>query len=535
MFHRRSAGVRATAVALLFVTLTLALVAAPGRRVAADTDIVGGREATPGEWPWQVAIVDKGPNLYNGQFCGGSLINRDWVLTAAHCVDTEDVDDIDVVAGIFNLKSPEVGYRRAAVTRIVLHPGWNPVSNDNDMALLKLATPIDERPAGPGLPIEFITLSPANVGDLVGVNTTVTGWGNRAANPPGGSDYPSKLHEVEVSILANAACNAIYDGGITANMVCAAAPGRDSCQGDSGGPLVYYDGIAAEWRQAGVVSFGTGCASEYPGVYARVARYWEWINLTLSERPVFVTAAGGSVPGAGAYQKNDILRWDGDAWSVWFNGAGKLGATIDITAFDVDDAAGGSAWLAFRQPIANLTGAGRVQPHDVVYYDSRGFAPFFDGSDVDLTTTGERINGLEVLPGSVSPIGAGCRNYLLITTVAGGAVRDRNGSIITFTGEDVLGFCLTSSGANTAGVWHRVFEGQSEGLQKNNNLGLSASNDATTIYFTPKVAFTGDGGTVRPSQLVSFSGGVFSGPLWKAADHGLVQLVDGIDVGGPLP
>jgi hypothetical protein len=153
---------------------------------------------------------------------------------------------------------------------------------------------------------------------------------------------------------------------------------------------------------------------------------------------------------------------------------------------------------------------------------------------VGLKTTGERINGLEVLPGSESPIGSGCQYYLLISTVAGGGV-PVGASNAKFTGEDVLGFCMTQSGPNTAGQWHIVFEGQSEGLQKNNNLGLSASDDADTLYFTAKSNFTGDGGLVKPSELFSFSNGVFSGPLWKAKDHGLNQVVDGIDLVGAIP
>ena len=249
---------------------------------------------------------------------------------------------------------------------------------------------------------------------------------------------------------------------------------------------------------------------------------------------LYVTAAGGSVPGAGAYQKNDILKWDGAAWSVWFDGAAEgLPATADIIAFDVADDATGAAWLAIRQAV-RLPGLGKTQPNQIVYSNGSSWSLFFDGGDVGLKTTGERINGLEVLPGSVSPIGSGCLYYLLISTVAGGGVPVGNTNV-NFTGEDVLGFCLTHSGATTAGTWHVVFEGESQGLAKNNNLGLSASDDVATLYFTAKKAFTGDGGLVKPSELFSFSGGVFSGPLWKAADHGLTQPVDGIDVVGAIP
>ncbi len=249
---------------------------------------------------------------------------------------------------------------------------------------------------------------------------------------------------------------------------------------------------------------------------------------------LYVTARGGNVPGAGAYQKNDILKWNGSAWSVWFDGATNgLPATAQIAAFDVDNDAAGSVWVVIRQAM-KLPGVGKMQPYQIAYYNGSTWSRFFDGSDVSLKTSGERINGLEVLPGSVSPIGSGCQYYLLISTVAGGGVPVGNTNV-NFTGEDVLGFCMTSGGANTAGTWHVVFEGQSEGLQKNNNLGLSANADAGTLYFTTKSNFTGDGGLVKPSELFSFSGGVFSGPLWKAKDHGLNQAVDGIDVVGNIP
>jgi len=249
---------------------------------------------------------------------------------------------------------------------------------------------------------------------------------------------------------------------------------------------------------------------------------------------IYVTAAGGSVPGAGAYQKNDILKFDGSAWSVWFDGAtAGMKPTTDIMAFDVDDDADGSAWVVIRQA-QQLPGVGKMQPQQVAYYNGSTWTRFFDGRDVGLLTTGERINGLEVLPGNASPIGSGCLYYLLITTTAAGGV-PVGGTNVNFTGEDVLGFCMTQAGVNTAGTWHVAFEGESQGLQKNNNLGLSASEDGSTLYFTVKQNFTGDGGLVRPSQLFSFSGGVFSGPLWKAADHGLTQQVDGIDVVGSIP
>jgi hypothetical protein len=127
------------------------------------------------------------------------------------------------------------------------------------------------------------------VGALEGRPATVIGWGNTLGQPnPGGLDYPEALHEVEVPIVSNEYCGTIYFN-ITANMLCAGLlrGGKDSCQGDSGGPLMVYDETAAEWQQAGIVSFGQGCAFPgVPGVYTRVSGFIDWIEeLTIPFAP----------------------------------------------------------------------------------------------------------------------------------------------------------------------------------------------------------------------------------------------------------
>jgi len=263
--------------------LVLLAVMVPAVMAAAQTDpgtprIVGGQEATPGEWPWQAALVMKEADPYNGQFCGGSIINKDWVLTAAHCVDTAAPGDLDVIVGIHDLASPDPDFVRVALSRIVVHPGWNDATKDNDIALLQLASPVPARAGSGGtLPIAFVDTAPGNIGSLTGTPATTTGWGN---TNPNGTNYPERLREVQVPIVSNAECRSSY-GNLTDNMICAGLPdgGKDSCQGDSGGPLVIHDDSAGEWVQVGIVSFGIGCgAPGYPGVYARVSRYAAWIS-----------------------------------------------------------------------------------------------------------------------------------------------------------------------------------------------------------------------------------------------------------------
>ncbi len=249
-------------------------------RTPQPPEIVGGVEATPGEWPWQVALVLAGySDLYQGQQCGGTLVATRWVVTAAHCMFETGSDmyvDYDAVAGVHNLENPDPGYQQIHVDKIVIHPNYDPNSDDYDIALLRLASPVTLGGSG-ATAVALAPLVPANVGDLAGVMAVVTGWGDTS----GSGSYSPVLMKVGVPIITNAACDSVpdYNGGISDNMLCAggeAAGGKDSCQGDSGGPLVAP--INGAWQLAGIVSWGSGCGDPgVPGVYTRVSRFTNWI------------------------------------------------------------------------------------------------------------------------------------------------------------------------------------------------------------------------------------------------------------------
>ncbi len=322
MNRSRTRFMAARAMALMILLAAVTALMAAGARAEPDVPtIVGGQEADPGEWPWQVALVSKGVDPGNGQFCGGALIGERWVLTAAHCVDTANTNSLDVVAGIHDLVTVDAGAVRVALSQIVVHPGWSDVTKDNDIALLKLAQPIAERARrADALPIAYSTLPPASIGALVGVDATVTGWGNRSSN---GQDFPARLHEVVVPIIANADCQNAYDN-LTDNMLCAGLPqgGKDSCQGDSGGPLVVADG--PNWQQAGIVSFGIGCAlPDFPGVYTRVSRYIDWIraytNPPVLTQAFFIPLIADMpyVPPAQPLVNGDFEQGPGKGWSEY--------------------------------------------------------------------------------------------------------------------------------------------------------------------------------------------------------------------------
>ncbi|XP_076057513.1 trypsin-1-like [Oratosquilla oratoria] len=226
--------------------------------------IVGGEDATPGEFPYQISIQD----IFWGSvfhFCGGSVYNENYIVTAGHCVYGNNYDNpsnLQITAGDHDLDKEEGHEQSIEVERIILHEGYNAWNASNDISLLKLVKPLEINKYVEGIPLET---------DVASGDCQVTGWG---ALSEGGS-YPSVLQKVTVTIVSDKECRDAYGPDeIFDSMLCAGGDGeKDSCQEDSGGPL------ACDGRLAGVVSWGYGCARpNYPGVYTEVSYFVDWVT-----------------------------------------------------------------------------------------------------------------------------------------------------------------------------------------------------------------------------------------------------------------
>ncbi|XP_076296054.1 proclotting enzyme [Lasioglossum baleicum] len=229
--------------------------------------LVGGQPADPGEWPWMAALLRKRESRY----CGGVLVTDRHVLTAAHCVHRYTPRDITVRLGEydFSIAPEESGALDFAVSEIRVHPYFDRISYENDIALAKLHRPtvFNDRVWPVCLPPTGWTFE--------NENAIVTGWGTGYYGGP----VSAILMEVGVPIWPRDQCVRRFTRRIPETMMCAGAyeGGRDACQGDSGGPLLYR--LAnGRWVNAGIVSWGIRCGEPgRPGVYTRVNAYLDWI------------------------------------------------------------------------------------------------------------------------------------------------------------------------------------------------------------------------------------------------------------------
>ncbi|KAK2579372.1 hypothetical protein KPH14_003237 [Odynerus spinipes] len=221
--------------------------------------IVGGQDANVREHPHQASLA-----VY-GHLCGASIINKRWLISAAHCVGLS-ADYYSISVGS-NSTSNGTKY---AVKKVVKHPLYNSQMIDYDASLIQVEGEIEFNDFVK--PIKLASSEPS-----AGFLVNVTGWGKLSE----GGKQPGSLQVVSVPIVNRTACQKAYEyeAEITQSMICAGYDkgGKDSCQGDSGGPLT------ANGVLYGIVSWGFGCARpKYPGVYTNVAKISTWAKIVSS-------------------------------------------------------------------------------------------------------------------------------------------------------------------------------------------------------------------------------------------------------------
>ncbi|XP_078476332.1 elastase-1-like isoform X1 [Lampetra planeri] len=237
--------------------------------------IVNGEETARNSWPWQISLATawfpESPNdIYHT--CGGVFLNSNWVLTAAHCIDTNYSQS--VFLGKHNLQMVEEGQLHVQIKNIRIHPRWNAKFPQYgfDIALIELdeSVPITNtiQPATLPYPGHILSNDP---------ECFATGWGRLSTGGP----LPSTLQQAKLPFISYAKCSSSEYWGTTVkpSMICAGDSLHSTCNGDSGGPLNCKTDRG--WEVHGLTSFGSslGCNLDTkPNVFTRVSSYSAWIT-----------------------------------------------------------------------------------------------------------------------------------------------------------------------------------------------------------------------------------------------------------------
>jgi len=224
--------------------------------------IIGGKDAPNGKYPYQVSLQHA-----IGHFCGGSILNDKWILTAAHCIKGHMSSLIKVLAGTNTLDIREY-HQSYMADRIIVHEHFDGQEFVNDVGLVRLSKPMEFNDK-----VQPIQL-PNEDFRKVNYPAVVTGWGKVSIS----GAIADNLQEIVLNVINQDDCAKWTNHTIGKSHICTLTKeGEGTCNGDSGGPLV-ADGV-----QIGITSFGYPCALGKPDVYTRVYTYVDWINKQISQ------------------------------------------------------------------------------------------------------------------------------------------------------------------------------------------------------------------------------------------------------------
>jgi len=281
-----------------------------GVRGNKESRIVNGQQAEKNEFPWQVSIrVGDRYQSAGSNFCGGSILNKRWILTAAHCV-VYPSSHIGVAVGwhesfgmgdAISSEDAALGTAFIGVARQIPHPDYDEDTLHNDIALVELTEDIDfsagensnVRQACIPKPVLDTAITTAIGGDLPeysgnndarAENCIVSGFGTQQADDDTSSQW---MAYITTPLVGNSYCDQSWSPEILNTQICAmvnnpqsGTVNKDSCQGDSGGPLVCKTDDMSQYMQMGVVSYGATCGAKMPAVYTRLSTYVDWIETT---------------------------------------------------------------------------------------------------------------------------------------------------------------------------------------------------------------------------------------------------------------
>ncbi|XP_035695563.1 trypsin-2-like [Branchiostoma floridae] len=248
-------------------------------RIPAPSRIVGGNTAQQGSWPWQALVIGWGSTPGTGTYylCGGTLVDSEWVVTAAHCI-VDQTRTIEVTLGEHYRYSTDGREVSRFASQTFTHPNYNS-DHQSDIGLIKLASPVTFN--------DYIM--PAclpSSSDVLPARTmvSVSGWGITST----GGFTASYLQQMDVPIVSDANCQEIWGSVVDISVdICAGyvrQGGIDSCSGDSGGPLVSRSPTTGAWVLHGSVSRGYPCANPYYiTIYARVTGLVDWLTTTMAQ------------------------------------------------------------------------------------------------------------------------------------------------------------------------------------------------------------------------------------------------------------
>ncbi len=288
---------------------------------AENVKITGGTSAGISDFPWQVFLIA-------GNFqCGGSIIDQNWVVTAAHCTENDNgtailASDMVVKVGANDPYSSSEG-KNYLVSEVIVHEAYNNITLENDIALLRIKGPINFPNA---TPVKLISADDVLAGATIpGVMSWVTGWGITSVNP---KIFPTTLQKVQLPIVSNATASAVWSTIPPTDIMAGYRNGnKDACSGDSGGPMVVP--VLGEYKLAGIVSWGSSNCNSY-GAYTMVSLFDSWISTNTGIPEAFKPPppVGDNIVCEGelnsAYSINPVANATAYEWRLFPSDAGVI-------------------------------------------------------------------------------------------------------------------------------------------------------------------------------------------------------------------